>query len=962
MPSLVLHDPAQLLEAAARSAYEQGGAAVCLAKAAATPTKAHALAGRVYLSGSGWLLLSVPNALVRGAFDALDEPGAELPVNGEGKLEAHVTLMSPDEVAKVGGPAKISERGHTLRYTLGAVKEVVPAGQPEHARVWYAEVDSPAIRALRKSYGLEPYRKGYDHHITIAVRKRKVLQDNEVTKAANEQAEAVRYGLDRDSLLGFRVPPSTQAQRAQDLAGIAAGLVGQGAAGGQTGSLPAIAQAGAAETGARPFVEPDPLRRLWRFLGQAGSPADELGLGYFAARPRPDHADRVARAFAAPDPAQGPVWVHGTRHHPGDEYVHSLFPAGGARGAAGTLGRLLGSAAPAREDATNLHALRAILSRSGGGYLRLGPAETVDNELDWLTLPRGQGRTDAFLAPAEVEQALGRLTELEAAPRPAPAADPAGGRVSPALVLGGLLGAAGLGLGGYGLYRWWQGRKREQAPPARVKEAMDAAALPPAAGPARAAADAAAAGGDADERPRPRVGAVPGAPGAAAVKAGAAGRLGALVGAVPGPARPYNDRTDPPPEPVTKEACDGGELHRRLRAGDDDGDLHDAGDAVLRAGRAGGDAAGAGAHLERLLAAAGGAGGAAKQAAQAGAAAAVRPLTAADLPAAQALAKAAFAEPPDLAALLRTGRGLVCEKQGALAGYVAFGPGEAGGSCVHSLAVAKEARGQGVASALLDAVPGRVELAVRPDNGPARALYEKLGFAAAGERHGRLWLVKEAQEAQDKEAAWTFVPRPALDQIRAEGLLSGERLLDRPDLVALIAKGRGHDPAEFTPQFQDDVRKKLEGFKPEAARGPNVVWRKPPPETPLAANHPLRTHDLAAVRVRLARLLREVPGTRVHGLELSPYDSAGGDDQADRRHRDLGPAEIERFRRTAARRLWSKYSDPEGSGMYAPDVPHAAVLTPDGRIPPEYLVLPKEAGRPPPLRSVWERLAFVARV
>ena len=38
------------------------------------------LADPIAMVKSGWVLLSVPNALVRGCFAALDEPGVELPL------------------------------------------------------------------------------------------------------------------------------------------------------------------------------------------------------------------------------------------------------------------------------------------------------------------------------------------------------------------------------------------------------------------------------------------------------------------------------------------------------------------------------------------------------------------------------------------------------------------------------------------------------------------------------------------------------------------------------------------------------------------------------------------------------------------------------------------------------------------------------------------------------------------
>lgn len=63
---------------------------------------------------------------------------------------------------------------------------------------------------------------------------------------------------------------------------------------------------------------------------------------------------------------------------------------------------------------------------------------------------------------------------------------------------------------------------------------------------------------------------------------------------------------------------------------------------------------------------------------------------------------------------------------------------------VMNVAVAPEARRQGVARALLEALEARLRargvaslsLEVRPSNGPALALYESLGFTEAGRRPG----------------------------------------------------------------------------------------------------------------------------------------------------------------------------------------------------------------------------------
>jgi hypothetical protein len=150
------------------------------------------LTGRLYLAKSGWLLLSVPNALVRGVFDAMAVPGTELPLAGvmnvpnveADVLNAHISVMNADEVSKIGVD-NINERGHMFPYRLGGMREINVKNVDGVSKIWVIQISSPELAALRKSYGLSPLMNG-DHqfHITVAVRRKKVLQDNGVRKAA----------------------------------------------------------------------------------------------------------------------------------------------------------------------------------------------------------------------------------------------------------------------------------------------------------------------------------------------------------------------------------------------------------------------------------------------------------------------------------------------------------------------------------------------------------------------------------------------------------------------------------------------------------------------------------------------------------------------------------------------------------------------------------------------------------
>lgn len=152
----------------------------------------YALTGRLILSESGWLLLEVPNALIRGAFQALDEPGTELPTKDtndpNSQVRAHVSVVRPEEIATIpGGAEAISERGRHFRYRLGRIRKLKPSGWKEMSRCWVIEVKSPELEKLRKTYGLsaKPNEDKFDFHITFAVRRKGVLYANDKSKAAS---------------------------------------------------------------------------------------------------------------------------------------------------------------------------------------------------------------------------------------------------------------------------------------------------------------------------------------------------------------------------------------------------------------------------------------------------------------------------------------------------------------------------------------------------------------------------------------------------------------------------------------------------------------------------------------------------------------------------------------------------------------------------------------------------------
>jgi len=126
------------------------------------------LVGRLVVSGGDdpWGKLQVPQAIARGLFASISDPGVRLP---DGK--AHISVFTTKEIEKLGGREKIKERGRDFHFTLGTMRQVNPSGWPEMSRVYFATVQSPELKKLRKSYGLTPLLHGsHPFHITVGVK------------------------------------------------------------------------------------------------------------------------------------------------------------------------------------------------------------------------------------------------------------------------------------------------------------------------------------------------------------------------------------------------------------------------------------------------------------------------------------------------------------------------------------------------------------------------------------------------------------------------------------------------------------------------------------------------------------------------------------------------------------------------------------------------------------------------
>lgn len=153
------------------------------------------LSGRLVASG-GRLLLEIPASLVHGLFGLVRDPGVERP---EGK--SSIMVMTADEVKKLGGEDKITERGKTYGFTLGAVRTFTPGPQhPAASKLWAILCTSPELEALRAAYGLPARIHEHPFHIIFATRKRGVLQEG---PAVVKSSHYLRSVLEKAAYIDF---------------------------------------------------------------------------------------------------------------------------------------------------------------------------------------------------------------------------------------------------------------------------------------------------------------------------------------------------------------------------------------------------------------------------------------------------------------------------------------------------------------------------------------------------------------------------------------------------------------------------------------------------------------------------------------------------------------------------------------------------------------------------------------
>ncbi len=146
---------------------------MAITKTAKQKMRSVPLTGILRQTKKGFVYLKIPNDVMNGLFDCIDEPNIEKPPYNNskfGRVGAHISVMYADEIK--GKNIEISEIGKEFEFKLGKFYSTVPQGWDNVSRVWFITVEAPELEKLRQKYKLTKKLNGHEFHISVAIRKK----------------------------------------------------------------------------------------------------------------------------------------------------------------------------------------------------------------------------------------------------------------------------------------------------------------------------------------------------------------------------------------------------------------------------------------------------------------------------------------------------------------------------------------------------------------------------------------------------------------------------------------------------------------------------------------------------------------------------------------------------------------------------------------------------------------------
>ncbi|MBI5346690.1 MAG: hypothetical protein HZB76_06080 [Chlamydiae bacterium] len=121
-------------------------------------------------SKEGFLYIELPKEYILGLLPLISQSGfCPPPYFNQDKVGAHITVATTKEITDLNFP-NVPYLGESIPFSIVNFSHVQLGNSSLGSEAYELIIDSPQIMEIRKKLGLSPKIKGYDFHITVAVK------------------------------------------------------------------------------------------------------------------------------------------------------------------------------------------------------------------------------------------------------------------------------------------------------------------------------------------------------------------------------------------------------------------------------------------------------------------------------------------------------------------------------------------------------------------------------------------------------------------------------------------------------------------------------------------------------------------------------------------------------------------------------------------------------------------------
>lgn len=127
---------------------------------------------------NGYLYVDVSNEFITSSIPLINVPGTIKPpshLTSKKGIGAHISVIYENELLE-NDIGEIEELGQQYSFSVMEVRTVKMNINKKIKKLWLIAVAAPDLAQLREKYGLSPYLKGHDFHITLGTQTQEVAE------------------------------------------------------------------------------------------------------------------------------------------------------------------------------------------------------------------------------------------------------------------------------------------------------------------------------------------------------------------------------------------------------------------------------------------------------------------------------------------------------------------------------------------------------------------------------------------------------------------------------------------------------------------------------------------------------------------------------------------------------------------------------------------------------------------